>query len=457
MATKRWSRREAMASARPVETWPTVCDEEMTPQERERFHNRVQAMRLYLSGVPTSEITARTGVGRHGLPRLARRCLQMAPDGEIYGFRALTRYLHLKPYTRQKPLAAKRPEQRGGCSGALGALFEQYPDLENELVKNVLGFARSRRVAVFRIRACDLHYIFIRYLQHQGHSLGAWPFNTKYRGIRTIERFMQWLVAAHFSRVVHAGGDREAKAHLYVGTGTSPFLSFEEPYDAVEIDGYNIDAFLTVVVTTPEGTEVDVVLQRLWLLAVVERASTAVLAHTIVYSSEVNANDVLRVLGQAVGERWQPMRLSIPGLSYPQEGGLPSGVIPELQGALWSVTLLDGALANLSEAVRERARTRYGFVSNWGPSGHFERRPNVERCFRNIAANVFHRLPSTTGSRPHKGRAPDAEQQAVRYRIRAADAEQFLDVAFARYNATPSEGLSFLSPLEYLRQHVDEH
>jgi len=413
-------------------------------------------MKMYFAGALTNDISTLTGIGRGQLPKLAKRCLEIAPDGEIYGFRALPLHMRLKPYTRKKPLTPKLPEQRGGYSGALGAIFDQYPNLEEELIKNIQGFARGCKIAVFNIKPAQLHHIFIKYLNSQNHSHRTWPFTTKYRGIRTITEFMRWFVQEHFTRVIHASGDAEAKAHLSVGTGSSPFLSFDEPYDAVEIDGYKIDAFLTVVFLTPEGTEVDVPLERLWLLAVVERASSAVLAHSIVYNSEVSADDVLRVVKKAIGEKWQPMTLTIPELSYHPNGGLPSGVIDELEGAIWSVTLLDGALANLANAVRERARKHYGFISSWGPPGHFERRPHVERCFREIAANVFHHLPSTTGSRPHKGRAPNAEQQAVRYRIRASDAEQFIDVAFARQNGTPSEGISFLTPLEFLNFYVDE-
>ena len=41
------------------------------------------------------------------------------------------------------------------------------------------------------------------------------------------------------------------------------------------------------------------------------------------------------------------MELTLP-LAYPEGGGLPSGVIAEAHGALWTQTLLDGALAHLA-------------------------------------------------------------------------------------------------------------
>ena len=180
-----------------------------------------------------------------------------------------------------------------------------------------------------------------------------------------------------------------------LGLGNEPLLIFEEPYDAVEIDSYHIDSHFTVAFETPEGAEVDVLLSRIWLIFVIDRASTAILAYTVVYNSEVNADDVVKVIRDAVSKKWQPMELTIP-LTYPKDGGLPSGVIPEACGACWSVTLLDGALAHLSEAIHERVRKTLGFSLSWGAAGHFERRPNVERSFRKVAKDIYQRLPSTT-------------------------------------------------------------
>jgi hypothetical protein len=98
--------------------------------------------------------------------------------------------------------------------------------------------------------------------------------------------------------------------------------------------------------------------------------------------------------------------------------------------------LLDGALVHLSNAVRERARNELGFIINWGPVGHFERRPNIERYFKKISDDVFMRYPSTTGSNPGNGRAKNAEENAVIYRLLADEAEQLIAVYTAQHNGT---------------------
>jgi putative transposase len=165
----------------------------------------------------------------------------------------------------------------------------------------------------------------------------------------------------------------------------------------------------------------------------------------------VSAGDVAAVIRDAICRRWTPKPLTIGTLQYPKEGGFPSGVIPAAEGALWSVTMLDGALANLASKIHETVRRATGFVINWGPPGHFERRPNVERTFKRIAEDFFHRLPSTTGSNPHAGRSPDASGAAKKHRLRASEMEQLIDVVLATHNAVPGSRNSFNSPLDTLR------
>tara|TARA_R100001132_G_C3273291_1_gene95350 strand:- start:3313 stop:5094 length:1782 start_codon:yes stop_codon:yes gene_type:complete len=386
---------------------------------------------------------------------MAQKCLQIAPDGAIYGFRALIPYIRTRPYQRTAKLKAKRQHQQGGQSGALGALLARFPEIEDDLVKCIRQDRKLKRIPEVKIRVKDLHRLFIQCVKAKGVSESEWPFTTQNLGLRTIYTYMTYVLNENFTKSVISREGPTAKAHMNVGTGHAPFLIFEDPYDVVEIDSYKIDAHLTVAFQTPEGTETEVLLERLWLIAAVERASTAVIAYDVVYRSEVTSDNVLKVIRDAITKKWEPKALTLP-FNYPLGGGLPSGVIPEAYGAVWNLLLFDGALAHLSRAVYERVRKQLGFVISWGAPGHFERRPNVERTFRRIADDLFKRLPSTTGSNPYNGRAPDGEAKALRYKIRAEEAEQILDVYIAQHNATPCEGISFLTPLEYIRHFLND-
>lgn len=449
------SRHEVLRDALPIELWPGAVSAGCEGKALAQFQANVEAMRLYFTSVPVKEIEKRTGIARNSLSRLARRCLSMADDGRIHGFRACIPFLRVAPYERRRALTAHIPGERSGMVGALGMTLAHFPDVEKQLVQYIVNEAKHLAVPEHKLRPCDLHRIFLRCLKACGVQDQEWPFNTQYRGLRTITRFMRAVLDENFSKGVARRGESAARAHLAVGSSVPTILNFDEPFDAVEIDAHKIEAHMTVAFLTPEGIETDVRLDRVNLLAVVDRFSSAVLAYTIVYRPEVSADDILKVIRQAATGMWKPMELTIPNLSYPNGAGLPSGVIPEAQGALWSVTLFDGALAHLASAVHARARGALGFAINWGPVAHFERRPNVERTFNQISKTLFKRLPSTTGSHPKSGRADEAEQKAIKHHIRAADVEQLLDVTFAQHNATPTEGVSFLSPLDAIRYFID--
>ncbi|RQR52501.1 hypothetical protein DIE18_31565 [Burkholderia sp. Bp9125] len=235
------------------------------------------------------------------------------------------------------------------------------------------------------------------------------------------------------------------------GKGYVLTIPCAEPFDVVEIDAYHVDAFLSVLFEAPDGTTTEVTLQRLWLLAVVDRLTTAVLAYNIVYSSEVTAEDVVAVIRGAIANIWKPKILTVP-IKYLPGSGLPSGLIPEAENAVWTMTMLDGALANLASKIHDVVRRSTGFMINWGPPAHFEHRPNVEKTFNKIASNVFKRLPSTTGKDPRHGRAQDAVEAANKCSVRADEVEQLVDVYWGEHNATPGERNYFRSPLETMRQ-----
>ena len=443
-------RRKFILDAPEISTWPSAIADNLAPDKKERFDVLKTAMQQYFDFVPLPEIQSNTGVSKSELSRLARKCLEVAEDGRIFGFRALIPHARVKSYNRVADEAPKRQEQQGGQSGLLLALLVKYPDIEEQLVKELLQRSKKTDVKPQQIRAKDLHRIFITLLKSKKDSEKYWPFTTKHLGIRSISQYMKSILDKNFTRSVHIWGSREAKAHLNVGTGHGTFLVYEDPYDAVEIDAHHIDCHSTASFKTPDGGESEILLERLWLIAVVERRSSAVLAYTVVYRSEVGTDDVLRTIRKAITEKWIP-RTDLPaGYQYGDGAGLPSGMFDACHGAVWSVTLLDGALAHLSKALTERARKALGFVMNWGPVGHFERRPNVERTFKQIETEVFHRMPATTGSNPYNGRAENAEKKAIDLQIRAEELEGIIDVYFAQHNATPTEGQYNKSPLEVL-------
>ncbi len=444
------SRRETIAMCPPIDIWPKVQSDAMTDKNREIFEQRCKAVERYLQGDSLSQIQNDTSIHIKRISKLTTRCLEIHPDGRIHGFRALIPGLTVKKYERKSSVKSSFVSDKGGLAGVFSQLLNKYPAIEIDLVKSIQK-QQSNGIKIHekKINAKALHNKFIKLLEEQGVKKNEWPFNVKYRGLRTIQKYLNEVLNLGFDKSVKNREEQVSIAHLAVGTGHNKFLNFEEPYDLLELDAYEIEAFFSSKFETPEGTTVDTHLDRIWHIVLIESMSGAILSYKTVYRAQVGADDVIDVLRNAVNTP-TIQNLTIPGLIYPEKGGLPNEIFDECKGALWGVLMLDGALAHLSKAVHDRARKHLGFSINWGPVGHFERRPNIERYFATLSKDIFLRFPSTSGSNPLKGRAKDAEAKAQIYKIRADKVEELVAVHTANYNMTPNEGNSFNSPIEVL-------
>jgi hypothetical protein len=248
-------------------------------------------------------------------------------------------------------------------------------------------------------------------------------------------------------------GTQAAKAHLSLGAGLEPLLTLNDLMSGVEIDSHKIDANFVVGINNAEGLKTFIVLKRLNVLALVERASTAVLWYLVVYSPEVSALDVVRLITESIRAVLPKPENNLLGLNLDEDAGFPGEKIPAMKHALPDVLMPDNALANLANAVSHELRKELGFSICYGAPGHFEIRPNVERTFKNLTASIFQRFPNTTGSKPSDN--PGGAKLAIKYEMEADVLEELVCFHFARHNITMSEGISFLTPMEYIRQKLE--
>lgn len=328
------------------------------------------------------------------------------------------------------------------------------------MMRKILKQGKHKVLEEFRPQPQALHRLFIDRLKALDHPPAEWPFNTKHRGSRTIARFMKDQLEKHFDQnvlIYHEGG---AKAHLSIGTGKEAMIRNVEVYDAWEIDSHKVDADFTIGIPNADGLLSYINLKRLNLLALVDRASSAVIWFLVVYSSEVSASDVVRLISESLRAELPVPQSNVLGMNIKGEAGFPSDRIPELQHALPTVLMPDNALSNLAASVSQELRHKLGFFLNYGPPGHFECRPNVEHTFKNIAESIFQRLPNTTGATPFKGKAVNGAAIARTYKMEASIVEELAYHHFAQHNALESEGIGFLTPLEFIRQKMsanDQH
>jgi putative transposase len=451
MSTFYFSRDTLTEEERNLDEWATVDRDVLAEEERALFDRRLGAIRFYVAGRSHNDIVQTFEIDRGEVRRLLKRCLKRHADGRLQGQRALVPGARCKTYERTAEVEVQAPGAHGGASGALHRLFEQYPDIKERVDDLFLRRIKRGEVHESRIPTRSLHKEFIKKCRSIG--VKGWPFTTKWLGSRALHGYLLTLFKDPCAIAARMGDEAARRLAASHGAEDDDTNAVTRPYQRIQFDGHRIDAFFIILIRHVLGHDIPVSLPRLWVLVIQDVLSRTILGYSISLQPEYNANDVMQCIRRTVMP-WQRRLLTIPGLVYPEDGGFPSEVIPELQWAVWEEHADDNALANLAGAPRTLLVDVIKSRSCAGGIKVPERRAFVERVFKTLEENGFHRLPSTTGSDPKDPRRRDPEGNALKYEIRLEHLEELLEVLIALYNGTPHTSLGFRTPLEVLRFHV---
>ncbi|VWC37295.1 hypothetical protein BLA14095_06669 [Burkholderia lata] len=83
------SKRELIASIPSLDTWPSIDGLLGAGQYSEAIANRIKAIEMLVAGRTYREIFRVTGQYRSTILGLVRKCLEIADDGRIHGYRAV--------------------------------------------------------------------------------------------------------------------------------------------------------------------------------------------------------------------------------------------------------------------------------------------------------------------------------------------------------------------------------
>jgi putative transposase len=442
---------------RDLKTWPKVDEDALPIEQRDDFLRKRKAITALLAGAPYHEIYQETSYTSGYVRYLFHRCTMSDGIGGICGEAALVANTHLTSYSRTASVNRIHSSGRGYCAGALSQLFDEFPDIEEALEDEVLRqLPEGVKVSEARISILDVRRVFLGHCERIGRkAANKWPFNTKSLARSSIALFIKRLAVKHPSEFIRARHGKDASTMLNVGRGFDRLLIAQQPYDIVGLDELTFDAISTIVLPVPGGGEQDLAIERIHIVLVVEKVSTAICAWYAFWGASPTAADIRQALQRAITP-WKPWSFSIPGLTYgSDDAGMPNGLIVGLQYHPAAVLVVDNALAHQDLAMLADIGRVTGCIVNLGPVGAWYRRADVERRIRDVLANSAQRLPSTTGNSPTDMVKDDPAGTAIRRRIRWVDVRQIVEVSIAQINATPSEGLGMLSPIALLRQNLD--
>ena len=431
-----------------VTKWFSVSTEGLTSEKRKVFLQRKQAIDMYIgTDINVRTISVETGVTQSNIYRLTQRCLELDENGQVWGYRALIPYKRTRRYERQQATGGQVK-----LTGAFELLLETYPSIKTMIDNTIFGRNKDQITDPI-IRTKIIHKRFIELCRKVGIRISDYPFNSDNLGKRTLYRYVERIKNEHFVQAAALSGNDAAQKARSTGPRTQR-ERIQRPFQCVEFDAHRIDFLAAIVFHTLDGDEVVKIIDRFWLLAIIDVATRVTLGYSISFEKEYTSADVLRCIRNAV-EPWTPKQFTIPSLKYPNYGGFHSGVIPNTQWAVWDELKYDNANANLATIVQDKLKHIIGCSVNPGLAGTPIGRPFVERLFQTLEEYGYHRCPSTTGSGPNDPRREGAEQKAIKYRISADHLLELTEVLIAQYNGTHHSSLTGLTPLEAMQQRSD--
>lgn len=429
-----------------LRNWPIVLIDNLDAQDRITYLKRKKAVEMYLNDQPIKLIRDETGIDFESLRRLVLRCIDNRDTfGNILGYRGLIPNKTLKTYTRKS-------KEISNHAGMFSLLLETHPQLA-ETIKKFHFQSSKGMVSDPKMKPKYIHKRFLEKCREIGITENQYPFNTETLAKRSLERYLHKLNQDNFTRAAGRYGDDSSMLATNTGIGSEHNLSILRPLERVQFDGHRIDGIFTITFQTPEGDVITRVLERLWLLVILDVPSRSVIGYHLSANLEYTAADVVHCIRNAVVPKVK-RKLTIPGLSYNPRGGFPSESISEMQWALWDEMLYDNGKANLSKFVSDRLEKIIKCSTNAGPVAVPVRRGYIERFFGVLEECGYHRMINTTGINPQDPRRNNAEAKAIQYSISFEHLEEITDVLISDYNGTVNEGINNMTPLEVLRQRI---
>lgn len=445
--------KEVLVEDLNISNWENVYTGNMSELEMKIFSCRKKAIDLFFtSELPIGSIIKETGIGRSEIYRLVSRCLMYDESNKILGYRGLIHYKTLTSYSRK----SFDNLDLSNYSGAFQLLLKTYPELKTFLIEEYFKKSKSKNNArELKISYKNLHRKFIDECRKLGIRPNEYPFNTTSLARKSVERFIKDISSNYIQEVAKNSGGQSTMLLNNVNNSINTNSTITRPLERVEFDGHKIDLILALVYQTPQGEQIIDILNRIWLLTIVDIATRAVLGYHLTLSKEYTEEDIKKCFQSAILP-WKPKKLTISGLKYSKNAGFPSYKFPEAQYGKWDEICYDNAKSNLSKGIKDILRKQIGCSINMGPVAVPVRRPIIERLFKGLEENGFHRLPSTTGSNVLDSRRYNAEENAIKFSISPENIEELCDVIIANYNGNPHDSNNGFSPLEIFESRINQ-
>jgi hypothetical protein len=429
--------RRIKAGLEDIDHWvqPEVLG--MSDDVKNDFEKKKDALNQFLQGLSFSEIKENTGITRQHLHYLINRCTDKDEAGNSLGYFGLIKWKHSTKRVEQ----VSKLEAGKALPGSLQALFSKNPMLLKTMRTLILeGIAPESTKASQHLTWHQIHNIFLDQCTRIGIAPPLYPFCSDSKGKASLIAWGKKIISENNKGVL--GGNQNSEDIR---------LPPSYCYERVEADGHFVDVNWTLEVQGLNGEGVIICrVSRLWLIALLECKSTAVIGYSISLGKNYNAADVTSAIRSSLVP-WKPRKLSLSTISYKPEECLPNALMPELSYVCYDELWLDNAKSHLSGICLTMLERTVNAVPVFGPKESPNVRPRIEQLFDLLEEAGIHCLEGTTGSNPSDSRRSDTKDQ--RYHLKLETLLDLIDLLIVRYNTGIAPGTT-ISRNEVLKRAV---
>lgn len=417
----------------------------LSAHTREHYERTVSAVVIVISGRSVTHASKEFRICPKRLRKVLSRLSELAADGDIEGFRACLPYT---AYRSRDNGCTKKPIPTEGRPHAFERVLATYPDLEDLIRQFRAPLPRGRAPRSFD----RLHTTLLQFLRSHGHS-HQYPFTSKDLGRKALLRIVRKRRIAGLG----SGLANPASSATDIATPPRPGRSgvleafLRQPFDRVELDAHRIDIESVVEVDLPNGSSAKQKIHCLWLLAMIDTASRAVLGWSLRPGRAYDALDVTKCVASAI-QPWSRQLFTIPGLEYSFNAAMPQGGEEATAGHRSIVLALDNAKAHHAESFLRSFCEFHDGILHFGRSHQPTSRPIIEAFFGKLEAGVLRKLPGgfEPATRLGDKKVRIASFTPNRHPLQMKLLEELMEFIVTNYNATPHPSLGTMSPLQFL-------
>ena len=410
--------------------------------KRGRYQTIRSALLLFGAGEAFAELGLTPAIiGESNFYRLLHGCQAVEEEDPQRTYRMLVLDL---PKKEKHSVDHENFDFTKASKGSLNALFAKYPALHAMMVAlvregKVPGEVKKDRT----LNADGIYAIFADYCADVLEIRAPhYPFvATDSQASYAVER---WCKAERNRALVEKEAKEYAKklAHLW------PTLPPTRCLQQVQVDGHWIDVNWTIEAPSLRGEGViRIKIRRLWLIALIDVVSGAILGYSISFRENYNGADVARAVRSAMVP-WKKRDLSFTTVAYRVGECLPNAMLAALAYLTFDELWLDNAKAQLSDLFLTMMENSVNAVPVYGPVGSPNVRALIESFFDLLEEAGIHVMHGTTGNSPSDPRRDnDADEGLL---LGYSELLDLIDLLVVRFNTSISPGTS-QSRLEVLK------